>query len=65
MIKTYIVDVLVDEVADNLVNTLGSTIFENPNILKLLHGSFTSDLQWMVRDYGIKLVSVFDTQEFH
>ena len=44
IIKTYIVDVLVDEVADNLVGALGSSIFENPNKLKLLHGSFTSDL---------------------
>ena len=43
-IKTYVVDVLVEEVAANLVGALGSTIFENPNVLKLLHGSFTSDL---------------------
>mmetsp|Transcript_1342 Transcript_1342/g.2162 ORF Transcript_1342/g.2162 Transcript_1342/m.2162 type:complete len:95 (+) Transcript_1342:634-918(+) len=30
-----------------------------------MHGCVNSDLEWLVRDYGIKAVSVFDTQEFH
>ena len=43
-IKTYVIDVLVDEVADSFVEILGATLFENPNVLKLLHGCVNSDL---------------------
>jgi len=64
-VATFVVDVLAPEVGDSLSEILGASLFENPNILKLLHGCITSDLQWMVRDFGIKMVSVFDTQEFH
>jgi len=30
-----------------------------------MHGCKTSDLEWLIRDFGIKVVNVFDTQEFH
>ena len=33
-------------------------------MLKLMHGCVSSDLQWMIRDFGVKVVSVYDTQEF-
>ena len=60
-IATIVIDVLAKEVHESLAEVLGASLFENPNVLKLLHGCFTSDLQWMVRDFGIKMVSVFDT----
>ena len=65
VVTTYVIDVLQDEVSSNLASTLGCTLFENPKVLKLLHGCATSDLQWMVRDFGVKLVNVLDTQEFN
>lgn len=64
VIKTYVIDVLKTEVAKNLAPVLGPTLFEKPSVLKLLHGCLASDLTWMVRDFGIKLVGTFDTQEF-
>lgn len=56
---------LAPEVGKNLRAVLGKSLFENPAVLKVMHGCFTSDLEWFVRDYGIKVVGVFDTQEFH
>ena len=29
-----------------------------------MHGCINSDLEWLVRDYGIKVINVYDTQEF-
>lgn len=63
-IETYVIDVLQAEVAECLREVLGEPILENARIVKLLHGCQHSDLQWMVRDFGIKLACVFDTQEF-
>ena len=60
-IRTYVIDVLKQEIAANLASVLGVSLFENPKVLKLLHGCLTSDLPWMARDFGIKLVSTFDT----
>ena len=59
------IDVLASDVGKNLKAVLGASLFENPYVLKLMHGCFTSDLEWFIRDYGIKVLSVFDTQEFH
>ena len=53
------------EVGANLRSILGCSLFENPAKLKLMHGCLNSDLEWLIRDYGIKVVNVFDTQEFH
>ena len=63
-IKTYVIDVLKFDVANWLLDTLGASLFENPAVVKILHGCVASDLTWMVRDFGIKLVCTFDTQEF-
>ena len=63
-IKTYVIDVLKQEVAESLSSILGATLFENAKVLKLLHGCLSSDLTWMIRDFGIKLIGTFDTQEF-
>ena len=52
---------LVPEISLTLRDALGASLFENPSILKLMHGCLTSDLEWMVRDYGIKVVNVYDT----
>lgn len=30
-----------------------------------MHGCLRSDLEWLIRDYGIKVIGVFDTQEFY
>ena len=64
-IKTYVIDVLKQEVAQSLVEILGASLFENGKVLKILHGCISSDLTWLIRDFGIKLVGTFDTQEFH
>ena len=59
------IDVLEADIAKHLSEELGASLFENSQILKILHGCVSSDLQWMIRDFGIKMVSVYDTQEFH
>lgn len=35
-------------------------IFDNPQILKVLHGS-DSDIEWLQRDFGLYIVNLFDT----
>jgi len=60
-----VIDVLAPGVATVLREELAAALFENVGVIKLMHGCVNSDLEWLVRDYGIKAVSVFDTQEFH
>ena len=55
------IDVLAPEVGANLCDVLGSSLFGNPAVLKLMHGCLNSDLEWLIRDYGIKVVNVYDT----
>ena len=62
---SYIVDVLASEVGPNLKKILGPSLFENAEVLKIMHGCQSSDLEWLIRDYGIKTISVYDTQQFH
>jgi len=64
-ISTFVIDVLAPGVATVLREELAAALFENVGVIKLMHGCVNSDLEWLVRDYGIKAVSVFDTQEFH
>jgi ribonuclease D len=43
-------------------------LFENPNIIKVFHGSmsgYNGDIGWLQRDFEVKCVNVFDTQEFY
>lgn len=35
-------------------------VFDNPNIVKVLHGS-DMDVEWLQRDFGLYLVNMFDT----
>ena len=58
------IDVLAPEVGTNLRTVLGASLFENSSVLKLMHGCLNSDLEWLIRDFGIKVVNVYDTQEF-
>ena len=47
---------------------LGQMLFENQDIVKIFHGSLGSsngDIGWLQRDFGIKVVNIFDTQEFY
>ena len=55
---------LSDEVRANFAREIGARVLENPQITKLMHGCLTSDLLWLQRDFAIKAVNVFDTQEF-
>jgi len=56
--KNYVFDALKLQV--HIRDTLGP-IFENPNILKVFHG--TNDLQWMQRDFRIFPIGILDMQE--
>lgn len=62
--KTFVIDVLSDEVKDTLKRTLGKYVLENPKIVKIIHGGISSDVVWLQRDFGILITNVFDTQEF-
>lgn len=42
-----------------LMTTLRN-IFDNPNIVKVLHGA-DMDVEWLQRDFGLYLVNMFDT----
>lgn len=54
--------------ADFILDTLSlgpqlaqlAKIFENPNVVKVLHGA-DSDVLWLQRDFGIYIVNLFDT----
>lgn len=61
---TYLIDVLHPHVRENFKHTIGKQILENPGILKLLHGSISSDVVWLQRDFALQITGVFDTQEF-
>jgi len=63
-IDTFIIDVLASPIRNCLTNILGERVLENPEIVKILHGALSSDVVWLQRDFGIKICSVFDTQEF-
>ena len=54
-------DYLIDAIAlrDYIKPSLGP-IFEDPNILKIFHGC-ESDIYWLQRDFGIFVVSIFDS----
>ena len=43
---------------------MGKFLFENPLICKILHGCSSSDIWWLAKDFGIRTLTVFDTQEF-
>ena len=58
---TFVIDVLSKEIIDLVPESLGKKVFSNSHILKLLHGCAGSDLKWVIRDYGFKFVSVYDT----
>lgn len=47
-----------------IFDTLGKFLFENPLICKVMHGCTASDVWWLAKDYGIRVWTVFDTQEF-
>jgi exosome complex exonuclease RRP6 len=57
-----------DRENDYIVDTLAlrdelqvlNTVFANPNIVKVLHGS-AMDIIWLQRDFGLYIVSLFDT----
>ena len=60
---TFLVDVLAPEVRQNFKQTIGE-VFENPSVIKLLHGCISSDVVWLMRDFGVMINGVFDTQDF-
>lgn len=55
--KDYIVDAL--KLRSSIRSWLGP-LFENPNILKVLHGA-DLDITWLQRDFGCYIVNLFDT----
>ena len=53
-------DVLAPEVRQNFKRTIGK-VFENPGVIKILHGCVSSDVVWLMRDFGVMINAVFDT----
>ena len=56
-IMNYLIDTLQ---MWNCLSTHLSTIFTNPNIVKVMHGA-DSDVAWLQRDFGMYIVNLFDT----
>jgi cobalt/nickel-transporting P-type ATPase D len=56
-------DYIIDAIALRFVipNTLGP-LFTDPSILKVVHGG-GSDVLWLLRDFGIRLINIFDTEK--
>ena len=56
-------DFIIDAVAlkSRIPSTLGP-LFTDPNILKIVHGG-GSDALWLLRDFGIRLINIFDTEK--
>jgi len=56
-------DYIIDAIAlrSVIASTLGP-LFSNPKILKVVHGG-GSDVTWLLRDFGIRLINVFDTEK--
>ncbi len=59
-ISTHDADYLVDAIKLRNHMQLLNIIFTNPNIIKVLHGA-DYDVEWLQRDFGIYIVSLFDT----
>ena len=57
--KTYLIDTLAFK-KDQIRSILGTHVFENEKIVKVLHGC-SSDVWWLARDFGIRINKVFDT----
>ena len=63
ILKTYVVDLI--ELKDQIYDTLGKNVFENPEILKVMHSSASNDIGWLQRDFGVMIANVFDIQFIH
>lgn len=59
-ISTYKMDYIIDTLALRSHMSLLNGVFTNPKIVKVLHGS-DSDILWLQRDFGLYVVSLFDT----
>ena len=58
--QTFLVDILAFS-KQEVLESLGKYLFENPKICKVLHGCVNSDVWWLAKDFGIRCCSVFDT----
>ena len=59
-ISTRDEDFIIDTLALRSHMHLLNTVFTDPKIVKVLHGS-DSDVLWLQRDFGIYLVNLMDT----
>ena len=59
-ISTSKMDYLIDTLALRSQMHLLNVIFTNPKVVKVFHGS-DSDILWLQRDFGLYVVSLFDT----
>ena len=62
-LTTYVIDCLA--LRDSIAEILGPTVLEHPEIMKVMHGSTSSDIGWLQRDFGIQITNVFDIQYYH
>ena len=61
--QTFLIDTLAFT-KQEMNDTMGKFLFENPLICKVMHGCISSDIWWLAKDFGIRTKMVFDTQEF-
>lgn len=59
-VSTYKMDYIIDTLALRSHMYLLNGVFTNPKIVKVFHGS-DSDILWLQRDFGLYVVSLFDT----
>lgn len=60
----YVIDLLVINDNKFVGKTFGEQVLANPEIIKVFHGC-SNDMAWVMRDLGVRIVNVFDTQDIY
>ena len=61
--KTFIVHLLIPDVRSNFRDLIGIPIFSNVDIVKTGHSTAVGDLPILMKDLGVIVCNLFDTQE--
>ena len=52
--QTFIIDTIALS-KEQISKTMGKLLFENPNIIKVMHGCSNTDVWWLAKDFGIRV----------